>query len=99
MDKEINQQIEQLSRILHLPVFWSEYQEQAREASAEGLSYESFLLSLMEWEHLNREENRRKTHIRMAGFTQYKYLHDLKKEELPAGSILQTSTTGEVGLY
>jgi len=84
MDKDINQQIEQLSRVLHLPAFRSEYQRQAREAATESLSYEAFLLRLMEGEHLNREENRRKAHIRLAGFTQYKYLHDLKKEELPA---------------
>ena len=82
MDKDINQQIEQLSRVLHLPAFRSEYQQQAKDAAAEALSYEAFLLRLMEREHLNREENRRKAHIRLAGFTQYKYLHDLKKEEL-----------------
>jgi len=84
MDKEINQKIESLSRILHLPAFRGEYQVQAREAAAENLSYEAFLLRLMEREHITREEKRRKAHIRQAGFSQYKYLHDLKREELPA---------------
>ncbi len=84
MDKDINQKIESLSRILHLPAFRCEYQSQAREAAAENLSYEAFLLRLMEREHITREENRRKAHIRQAGFIQYKYLHDLKREELPA---------------
>jgi len=84
INKDINQQIEQLSRILHLPAFRGEYQQQAREAAAENLSYEAFLLRLMEREHITREENRRKAHIRQAGFTQYKYLHDLKRDELPA---------------
>jgi len=84
VDKDINQQIENLSRILHLPAFRSEYQKEAREAAAENLSYESFLLRLMEREQITREENRRKAHIRQAGFTQYKYLHDLKRDELPA---------------
>jgi len=63
VDKDINQQIENLSRILHLPVFRSEYQNEAREAAAENLSYESFLLRLMEREQITREENRRKAHI------------------------------------
>lgn len=84
INKDINQQIEQLSRILHLPAFRGEYQRQAREAAAESLSYEAFLLRLMEREHITREENRRKAHIRQAGFAQYKYLHDLKRDELPA---------------
>jgi DNA replication protein DnaC len=83
MDKDINQQIEQFSRALHLPAFRGEYQQQAREAAAESLSYEAFLLRLMEREYITREENRRKVHIRQAGFTQYKYIHDLKRDELP----------------
>ena len=77
IDKDINQQIEQLSRTLHLPAFRGEYQQQAREAAAESLSYEAFLLKLMEREYTKREENRKKVHIRQAGFVQYKYLHDL----------------------
>jgi len=84
INKDINQQIEQLSRTLHLPAFRGEYQQQAREAAAESLSYEAFLLRLMEREHITREENRRKAHVRQASFTQYKYLHDLKRDELPA---------------
>jgi DNA replication protein DnaC len=83
IDKDINQQIEQLSRTLHLPVFRGEYQQQAREAAAESLSYEAFLLRLMEREYTKREENRKKVHIRQAGFVQYKYLNDLKRDELP----------------
>lgn len=84
INKDINQQIEQLSRILHLPSFRKEYQQQAIEAAAANSSFEAFLLGLMEREYNNREENRKKVHIRQAGFTQYKYLHDLKKDELPA---------------
>jgi len=84
IDKDINQQIDQLSRTLHLPAFRGEYQQQAREAAAESLSYEAFLLRLMEREYTKREENRKKVHIRQAGFVQYKYLNDLKRDELPA---------------
>ena len=83
IDKDINEQIEQLSRTLHLPAFRGEYQQLAREAATESLSYEAFLLRLMEREYLKREENRKKVHIRQAGFVQYKYLNDLKRDELP----------------
>lgn len=82
--KDIKQQIDELSRTLHLPAFRREYEQQASQAVAESLSYEVFLLRLMELESQTREENRRKSQIRQAGFVQYKYLHDLSREDLPA---------------
>ncbi len=82
--KDIKQQIDELSRTLHLPAFRREYEQQASQAVAESLSYEAFLLRLMELESQTREENRRKSQIRQAGFVQYKYLHDLSREDLPA---------------
>lgn len=50
----------------------------------DAISFEEFLLRLMEREFITREENRHKTQIRQAGFTQYKYLHDLSRDDLPA---------------
>ena len=82
--KDIKQQIDELSRTLHLPAFRREYEQQASQAVAESLSYEVFLLRLMELESQTREENRRKSQVRQAGFVQYKYLHDLSREDLPA---------------
>jgi DNA replication protein DnaC len=82
--KDIKQQIDELSRTLHLPAFRREYEQQASQALAESLSYEVFLLRLMELESQTREENRRKSQVRQAGFVQYKYLHDLSREDLPA---------------
>lgn len=82
--KDIKQQIDELSRTLHLPAFRREYEQQASQALAESLSYEVFLLGLMELESQTREENRRKSQVRQAGFVQYKYLHDLSREDLPA---------------
>lgn len=86
-DREINQGIDQLSRSLRLPAFRKEYLELASQATVESLSYEAFLLRLMEREFITREENRRKVQIRQAGFTHYKYLHDLKKEELSSDGL------------
>ena len=81
--KDIKQQIDELSRSLHLPAFRREYEQQTIQAVAESLSYEAFLLRLMELESQTREENRRKAQVRQAGFVQYKYLHDLSREDLP----------------
>jgi DNA replication protein DnaC len=81
--KDIKQQIDELSRTLHLPAFRREYEQLASQSLAESLSYEVFLLRLMELESQTREENRRKSQIRQAGFVQYKYMHDLSREDLP----------------
>ena len=81
--KNIKQQIDELSRTLHLPAFRREYEQLASQSLAENLSYEVFLLRLMELESQTREENRRKSQIRQAGFVQYKYMHDLSREDLP----------------
>ena len=69
--KDIKQQIDELSRTLHLPAFRREYEQQSSQAVAESLSYEAFLLRLMELESQTREENRRKSQVRQAGFVQY----------------------------
>ena len=82
--KDIKQQIDELSRTLHLPAFRREYEQLSSQALEESLSYEAFLLRLMELESQTREENRRKSQIRQAGFVQYKYMHDLSREDLPA---------------
>jgi DNA replication protein DnaC len=80
----IKQQIDELSRTLHLPAFRREYEQQCSQAAEESLSYEDFLLRLLELEYRTREENRRKAQVRQAGFVQYKYLHDLSRKDLPA---------------
>jgi len=82
--KDIKQQIDDLSRTLHLPAFRREYELLSSQAVAENIPYEVFLLRLMELESQTREENRRKSQIRQAGFVQYKYLHDLCRGDLPA---------------
>lgn len=79
----IKQQIDDLSRTLRLPAFRRECEQQSTRAAQESLSYEAFLLRLMEMEYRTREENRRKAQVRQAGFSQYKYLHDLSRGDLP----------------
>ena len=85
--REIKQQIDQFSRELRLPAFRRECETLAEEAAREKLSYEHFLLRLMERELEVRVENRRKAQLRQAGFVQYKYLHDIDREELPEDAV------------
>lgn len=85
--REIKQQIDQFSRELRLPTFRRECESLAQEAVREKLSYEHFLLSLMERELEVRVENRRKAQLRQAGFVQYKYLHDIVRDELPEDAV------------
>jgi DNA replication protein DnaC len=79
----LNQQIDQLSRELRLPVVRKELGPIVQEAIQQKLTYENFLLMLMEREYAVRLENRRKAQIRQAGFVQFKYLHDINRQELP----------------
>jgi DNA replication protein DnaC len=81
--RELKQQVEQLSKELRLPTFRREFITVAVEAAKEKLSYEDYLLRLMEQEYAARIENRRKAQLRQAGFVQYKYLHDLNRADLP----------------
>ena len=83
MNKTINDQIEQYSKELRLPVFRREFLELAKEATIDGLQYEQYLLGLMQREYESRLENRKKALIRRAGFPSRMYLTDLKKEQLP----------------
>jgi len=81
--KELTQQIDILCRELRLPTLRREFETVAADAAQEKLSYEEFLARMLELEYNNRIESRRKAHLRQAGFVQYKYLHDLNRDELP----------------
>jgi len=87
--KDLKQQVEKLSRELRLPTFRREYSSMAIEATREKLSFEDYLLRLMELEYTTRIENRRKAVLRQAGFVQYKYLHDIIREDLPEDACLK----------
>lgn len=84
MQNEIKNQIIHYSKELRLPVFRSDFEPLARELVKEHADYETFLLTLMEREYASRVDNRKKEQIRQAGFPSKMYLHDLKREFLPA---------------
>lgn len=86
MEDNHTQQIITYSKELRLPGFRSGFQNLIQEAVEESLSYELFLLKLMESEYKLRVDNRKKTLIRQAGFPQKKYLEDLSTEDLPSAA-------------
>ncbi len=83
MKQDISDKIIQYGKELRLPVLRRDYQTEAKEAAKDSISYEEYLLRLMEKEFFERLENRKKTQIRIAGFPQKLYLHALKKQFLP----------------
>tara|TARA_R110000744_G_C19290426_1_gene554619 strand:- start:144 stop:899 length:756 start_codon:yes stop_codon:yes gene_type:complete len=87
MDKMINERIIEYSKELRLPVFRREFKALAKEAAAERLNYEDFLLQLMEREYEGRLENRKKSNIRKANFPSKMYLNDLNREQLPSDAL------------
>lgn len=83
MDKAVNENIIRYSKELRLPVFRQEFKQLATEAAKERMEYEEFLLKLMEREFELRMENRKRAHIRQAGFPAKLYLNSLDREQLP----------------
>lgn len=84
LQNEIKTEITRYSKELRLPVFRNEFEQVARDAAKESADYETFLLRLMEREFDTRLENRKKAQVRQAGFPAKLYLHDLKRDLLPA---------------
>lgn len=87
MDKSLNENIIRYSKELKLPVFRRDFVALAKEAARERMDYENFLLQLMEREYELRIENRKKSHIRQAGFPSKMYLNELNREQLPADAM------------
>ena len=74
-----------LTRELHLRAVRNKYDELLQVAQREKWSYERFICSLLDAEYRQRLENSQAKRLRTAGFPQYKYIEDLKRDELPEG--------------
>jgi len=68
---------------LRLPAIGRHYQELARQAAQGNLSYEAFLLALVEIEAQQREENAHQKRLRMARFPVLKTLDQFDFTALP----------------
>lgn len=75
--------IKDFAKVLKLPYTLRNIEEEIIEANKENLSYEDFLLSLLENESDLRKTNGIKSRIRLAKFPYKKYIEDLSLEDLP----------------
>lgn len=60
--------LDHLLKRLKLPTMGRQYRSLAREAEERNLSYEAYLLALLELEAQSRDENQRESRLRMAAF-------------------------------
>lgn len=86
------EKIQAYTKELKLPAIRTQYNDITMQAGKENISYEAFLLRLLEEEFNTRIKNRRASRVRHAQFPYKKYIHDLKKEELPENAQTKLST-------
>lgn len=83
MNKQIIEQINQITMELRLPAFRKELPSVIKEAVKQNASHEQLILTLLTRELQQRRINRDKARLRTANFPQLKYLQDLQRAELP----------------
>lgn len=81
--KNIYKEIEEYAAYLKLPAVGKYYKEEVKEAKVRDISYEEFLLNLLQKESDLRKEKSKQNRIRLAKFPYKKYLEDLIVEYLP----------------
>lgn len=82
IDKKKNK-IKNIAKELKLPYTIRNIEEKIKEANIKNLTYEDFLLSLLENEYDLRKSNGIKNRIRLAKFPYKKHIEDLSLEDLP----------------
>lgn len=80
----IEQQIEQYTKILRLPAIRNNFIQYANQAAEQDDSYEQYLQQLMQLECEQRLQRRKTARIKRAQFPYLKHFEDLLIEELPA---------------
>ncbi|WP_026896066.1 IS21-like element helper ATPase IstB [Clostridiisalibacter paucivorans] len=78
-----NERIKEIAKELKLAYTIRNIEEEIKEANIKNLTYENFLLSLLESEHDLRKANGIKNRIRLAKFPYKKHIEDLSLEDLP----------------
>jgi DNA replication protein DnaC len=82
--KKLYKDIEELTIELKLPAIKNKFEEDAKDACINDISYEEFLYKLLEKEYVLRSESSKQNRIRIARFPYKKYIEDLVIEDLPA---------------
>lgn len=81
--KKLYKDIEELTIELKLPGVKNNFEEYAKDACINDVSYEEFLYKLLGKEHVLRNESNKQNRIRIAKFPYKKYIEDLVIEDLP----------------
>jgi DNA replication protein DnaC len=82
--KKLYKDIEELTIDLKLPAMKNVFEEEAKNACINDISYEEYLCKLLEKESVLRSERNKQNRIRLAKFPYKKYIEDLVIEDLPA---------------
>ena len=80
--KKLYSDIEGLAMELRLPAIKNKFEDDAKEACINDISYEEFLYKLLEKEYVLRNESSKQSRIRIAKFPYKKYIEDLVIEDL-----------------
>jgi DNA replication protein DnaC len=91
----VKERLEKLLRELHLPTVRTSYEEQARQAERETLSYERFLLGLCEQESQARQAKRITRLLRQSCLPLEKSLETFELKRLPAKVARQVQSLRE----
>ncbi len=81
--QSVGEQIDYYSRQLRIPAFRKSFQTKAQQAAQDNLSFEQYLLNLMQLEYEQRMIRRKKQRIRRADLPYHKYLQDLIVDQFP----------------
>ena len=76
--------LDHLTKQLRIPTISAQYRSLAREAENRNLSYEEFLLALLEAESESREENQRQRRLKQAAFPVQKTLDSYDFSLMPS---------------
>jgi DNA replication protein DnaC len=81
--KTVYRTIEEYAVYLKMAAIRRHFTEVIQEAELKSLSYEEFLLTLLQKEYDKRQQSGKESRIRIAEFPYKKYLEDLVVEDLP----------------
>jgi DNA replication protein DnaC len=76
--------LDHLTKQLRIPTIASNYRSLAREAEERNLTYEEYLLALLEAESESREENQKQRRLKQASFPVYKTLENYDFSLMPS---------------
>src|SRR5277367_3531225 len=91
-NQDVKERLAAYLKELHLPAFRSSYEELARQAQQEGLSFEQYLLGLVERECQERRNKRVERLLRASRLPLEKTWQSLDLKRLPARVVQQART-------